>query len=165
MRNQPFLGRTTLSDHLGWMSDCISCITIRVNRSNVLRSCPLTFRQPNSDDRCHADVSIRATWPTCDTSDSHGYSGEKPTERRPKQCSVRVESSSEASGGLCTAPFTMMSSALISLPYNLKRSGYRTTSELPTIRRLTPTVVCVSAACQSRAGKWHSCLSRAVKRS
>ena len=28
-----------------------------------------------------------------------------------------------------------------------------------------PTVVCVSAACQSRAGRWHSCLSRAAKRS
>src|SRR5215467_1789989 len=28
-----------------------------------------------------------------------------------------------------------------------------------------PTVFCVSAACQSRAGRWHSCLLRAAKRS
>jgi hypothetical protein len=36
--------------------------------------------------------------------------------------------------------------------------------EVPLVTR-GPVVVCVSAACQSREGRWHSCLLRAVKRS
>ena len=43
MRSQPFLGQTTLSDHLGWMSHCISCIAIRVNPTKVLCSCQVCF--------------------------------------------------------------------------------------------------------------------------